>query len=715
MKQVFQNPKTGKTRVEEIIPPVLKSGGVLVRNYFSTVSVGTERNIIELSKKSLLQKAKERPDYVQKFWMLAKTKGIQWAWKVAQSKLATDIALGYSSAGDVLTVGERVDEFRVGDRVACAGQDYASHAEFVFVPKNLCVRIPDAVSYEEAAFVTLGSIALQGIRRAGLTQGDKVAVIGLGLLGQLAVRMLTAYGHSVIGFDVNSEQVAFGLQNGLQAGGVIGKDDVHRMAQDFTEGRGVDVTLVYASTKSDEPLQLAAQIARDRGTIVQIGNVLAHIPWRDFVQKELSYFSSRSYGPGRYDPNYEERGEDYPFSYVRWTERRNMEEFLRLIAMHRIQVRDLITRTFAIEEAGQAYALVSEPRGLLHAIQLSYPKDATLHDTISFSRILSSRPLHGVLRVALVGIGSFMKSEILPHLKKVPGVEIRAICHSKGLPAKELADSWGAHYVTSDYQKVLNDADIDFVVCATRHSIHATMVSQALAVGKHVYVEKPLALNKEELDAVMESARQSEGKLFVGFNRRFSPHFVRARREFHGKGPLMILYRVNYPLAEKNHWSYDAKEGGRLLGEGCHFIDAFQYITHSTPRRVWTSMIPVKGAVTREENFSVNVEFLDGSIGTLFYSALGSFRLPKEYIEVYGGGVTMVIDNFKDARIIFPTKEEKMNLRHQGKGYLEELTAFIEAARGKGDVPVSLEELYTSHMATLAMLESLRTGKPVEI
>ena len=716
MKQVFQNPKSGKTRIEEITPPMLKSGGVLVRNYFSVISVGTERGIIELSKKNIFQKAKERPDYVRKFFILIKTKGFKWAWGVAQSKLSKDIALGYSSAGEVVVAGHEAEEFRAGDKVACAGQDYASHAEYVFVPKNLCVKIPRGVSERDAAFSTIASIAMNGIRRAELTPGETVGVVGLGLLGQMAVRLLKAYGHPVIGFDVNVDQVKFANKSGLDVGVTLGRDNAENAVKKFTDGRGIDAVLIYASAKSDAPLKLAVDISRDRGRIVQIGNIVTNIPWRDFYIKELTYYSSRSYGPGRYDSNYEEGGIDYPIGHVRWTEKRNMEEFLRLLAAKEITVHDLVTKTFDISDAEKAYGLMFQPKGLVHGIVLSYPQKGKPEDIIRLPRReVKTLPIKGrTIRVGLIGVGAFMKSEILPHLKKCAGVKVVAVAHSQGLDAKTTGETWGAEYVTSNYKKLLEDKSIDLIICATRHSSHARIAKEVLSANKNLYMEKPLALNEEELNEVMKTARNSKGLLFVGFNRRFSRHFVEARKEFaHSETPVQILYRINSAL--EDHWSHDQKEGGRLIGEGCHFVDALQFITASRPKRVSAAVVPIRGAVTHEENFAFNIEYENGSLGTVIYSGLGNFRLPKEYIEVYGNGNIMVIDNFKNARIIYPGKTKKFNLKHQHKGYLEELEALMDAIRTGGPSPISLEELYMSHLVTFKVAESLKIGKTIDL
>ncbi|HDY73039.1 MAG TPA: oxidoreductase [Candidatus Jorgensenbacteria bacterium] len=715
MKQVFQNLKSGETKVDEIVSPKLKRGGVLVRNHFSLISPGTERGIIELSKKGLLQKARERPDYVRKFAMLAKTKGIFAAWKVAQSKLTTDIALGYSTSGEVIKVASDVEEFRVGDRVACAGQNYASHSEIIFVPKNLCVKIPKGISDKEAAFVTLGSIALQGIHQAKLSPGEKVAVIGLGFLGQLAVRMLRAYGHPTIGFDISEKKVEFAKKHsGLDAGVVVGKKNYETAVTRFTEGIGVDAALIYASSKSESPLELATAVCRDKGRIVQIGNIRSNIPWRDFYKKELSYHASRSYGPGRYDPTYEEGGNDYPVGHVRWTEKRNMEEFLRLVDEKKVIVNDLITEVFDIKEAHKAYELVFKGGKLLFGILLSYQQKKQEKDTLVLKPRQEQQPGVQEVRIGFIGVGSFALSTIFPHLKKIQDKDVKliAVCSATGKKATDVARKWGAEYVTNDYRKLIKDKNINLIICATRHSSHAQIAKEVLKADKNLYMEKPLALNQNELKEVMKVAGMSKGRLFIGFNRRFAHHFIRAREEFQNSPtPLMILYRISYPFAEKDHWSYDLKEGGRIIGEECHFIDSLNFITGSSPRRVYASVIPVGGGVEREENTSITVEYDNGSLGTIFYSALGSYRLPKEYIEIYGDGKAMLIDNFKNGKIVYDNKVKKENLPHQDKGYDGELEAIFDAIREGKPSSMSLKEIWESHIATFEAYNSFKDGE----
>lgn len=721
MKQVFQNPKSGKTKVEEITPPALKSGGILARTKFSLISPGTERNIISISKSSILQKARERPDYVAKFLILVKTKGIKAAWQTAKSKLETDIALGYSLSGVVEAVSPGVSEFRAGDRVACAGQNYASHAEVVFVPKNLTVKIPSKVSDEEAAFTTVGAIVLQGIRRAELSPGESVAVIGLGLLGQIAVKILKAYGHPVIALDVDKKKVVQSLKNGADKAVIPGENHAG-VVGGLTQGRGADAVLIYASSRDDAPLKVAVEIAREKGRIVQIGNVLTNIPWRDFYKKELDYRASCSYGPGRYDPSYEEGGNDYPAGLVRWTEKRNMEEFLRLLGEKLISLQDLITKIYPIEEAEDAYKTIlsPSPESSVFGILLKYNTGKEQKNYLNLTPAMSALTPQEEVTAGIIGLGSFAASTILPHLKELnkgkSRVKILALASATGKKAKETAGEWGAEYITNDWQKIINDKRIDLVICATRHGSHGKIAEEALKADKNLYIEKPLALNEADLKRVIKAAEASKGRLLVGFNRRFSVHFKKAKELFAERNTsLVALYRVNMPSLERDHWSYKAEEGGRLLGEACHFTDALNFLIGSKPSRVKTSGIPLGGAIANEENFTIAVEYEDGSLGTILYTALGNFKLPKEYIEIYADGKIMIIDNFKNGKIITPEKTEKISLWHQNKGYTEELEEFVTTIKEGMPSPMSLEDIWYAHLAIFKAGEALRTGETVKI
>jgi len=710
MKQLLQNYKTGKLELAEIPAPALKSGGVLVKNHYSLVSAGTEKAVIEFAKQSLAGKAHSRPDLVKQVLNKVKTDGLITTYRAAMQKLDEPVPLGYSCAGEVVEVGRRTEEFSRGDLVACAGGGYASHAEVVFVPKNLVVKIPDNVSTEEAAFVTLGAIALQGVRRAELTPGERVAVIGLGLVGQLTVQILNAYGFPTLGLDVSQRQVEKALKLGLSEGAVIGQDDVEKVAKAFSNGRGLDAVIITAATKGNEPIELAGRICRDKGRVSAVGNVGLDIPRNIYYEKELDLRISRSYGPGRYDPNYEEKGIDYPIGYVRWTEKQNMEEFLRLISIGRVDVKPMITHVFKIENALKAYELIlkNPDKEDFTAVLLKYDPAKEHRATVTISRGEKSILTNDVVNVGLIGGGNFAKGTILPNLRKLGRVHIKTVATATGKSAKDIARKYGCEYATTDYQEILNDKDINLVIVATRHNLHAQIAIEALKQGKNVHVEKPLALNIEQLKAVIEAERGSQGRLMVGFNRRFAPQAIKAKGKFSNrKTPLMIHYRVNAAYIPPDHWIHDPEEGGgRIIGEVCHFVDFLQFLTGAAPKTVYAAKVAAGANVIAEDNVNITIDFADGSTGTILYTALGDKSLPKEYIEIFGGGKAMSINNFKSGRAL------SLN---QDKGHYGEFRAFTEAILNGKPSPISVEELALTTLVTFKIHESLKSGMPVSI
>jgi predicted dehydrogenase/threonine dehydrogenase-like Zn-dependent dehydrogenase len=623
-------------------------------------------------------------------------------------RLDEPVPLGYSCAGEVIEVGHGASEFSKGGLVACAGGGYASHAEEVFVPKNLVVKIPDNVSTKEAAFVTLGAIALQGVRRAELTPGERVAVIGLGLLGQLTVQILNAYGFPVLGLDVSQNQVKKALKLGLQEGAVIGQDDVEKVASAFSNGQGVDAVIITAATKSNEPVELAGRICRDKGRVSAVGNIGLDIPRSIYYEKELDLRISRSYGPGRYDPNYEEKGIDYPIGYVRWTEKQNMEEFLRLISIGRVDVKLMITHTFKIEDALEAYKLILEnpDKEDFTGVLLEYDPAKEHKPTVALSRSEKRIPTSDVVNVGLIGGGNFAKGTILPNLKKLDRVHIKGIATATGRSAQDIARKYGCEYATTDYNKVLDDEDINLVIIATRHNLHAQITIEALKRSKNVHVEKPLALNIEELKAFIEAENSSQGRLMVGFNRRFAPQAIKAKERFSNrKTPLMIHYRVNAGYIPPDHWIHDPEEGGgRIIGEVCHFVDLLQFLTGAEPKMVYAAKVAGGANVIAEDNVNITIDFADGSTGTILYTALGDKSLPKEYIEIFGGGKAMSINNFKSGKGFSLS---------QDKGHYGEFRAFTEAILNGKPSPISVTELALTTLVTFKIHESLKSGVPI--
>jgi len=708
MKQLLQNYKTGELKLEDVPAPALKPGGVLIKNHYSLVSAGTEKAVIEFAKQSLAGKAHSRPDLVKQVLNKVKTDGLISTYQAARQRLDEPVPLGYSCAGEVIKVGRGAEEFSKRALVACAGGGYASHAEAVFVPKNLVVRVPDNVTPKEAAFVTLGAIALQGVRRAELTPGERVVVIGLGLLGQLTVQILNAYGFPVLGLDINQQQVKKALNQGLQEGAVIGKDDVEKVAGAFSGGQGVDAVIITAATKSNEPVELAGRICRDKGRISVVGAVKMDVPRKIYYEKELDIRISRSYGPGRYDPNYEEKGIDYPIGYVRWTEKQNMEEFLRLISIGRVDVKPMITHTFKIEDALEAYKLILEnpDKEDFTGVLLEYDPAKEHKPTVTLSRGKKRIPASDTVNVGLIGGGNFAKGTILPVLKKLDKVHIKAVATATGKSAQDIAKKYGCEYATTDYNKILDGEDINLVIIATRHNLHAQIAVEALKRDKNVHVEKPLALNMEDLKAVIEAEKSSQGRLMVGFNRRFAPQALKAKEKFsQRKTPLMIHCRVNAGYIPPDHWAHDPVEGGgRIIGEVCHFVDFLQFLTGSAPERVYATKVATGANVIAEDNVNITIDFADGSTGTILYTALGDKSLPKEYIEIFGGGKAISINNFKSGKGFSLS---------QDKGHYGEFRAFTEAILNGKPSPISVEELALTTLVTFKIHESLKSGVPI--
>ncbi|HYG82798.1 MAG TPA: bi-domain-containing oxidoreductase [Pyrinomonadaceae bacterium] len=716
MKQILQNNKTGRMAVADVPAPIAQRGRVLVRAAASLISAGTEKMAVDEGKKSLLERARERPELVRQVIEKARNEGVIKTINAVRSKLGSSTALGYSAAGIVLDVGEDVTGFRAGMRVACAGAGYASHAEVLSVPKNLCVPLPDEVSFEEGAFGTLGAIALQGVRLAEPTLGEAVVVIGLGLLGQITVQLLKANGCRVFGVDLDPAKVELALELGAD-GAAVSDGEVRRAVAEWSRGRGADAVLITAATSSNQPVELAGEISRVKGRVVAVGMVGMDVPRNLYFKRELSLTVSMSYGPGRYDPEYEERGHDYPFAYVRWTENRNIEAFLDLVAAGRVNVERLITHRFSIEEGERAYHLIGGETGEPYlGIVLRYDTGRELERRIEIKRDAKASAASAV-RVGMIGAGVYAQAMLLPNFKAA-GAGFRAIATAGGVTARDIALKYGFDYCASDADEILNDPEVNLVVVATRHNLHAELARRALLAGKHVFVEKPLALNEEELAGVLDAGLSSAGRLTVGFNRRFSP-LARAAREFFARrrSPLSISYRVNAGRIPKSHWLQDPVEGGgRIVGEVCHFVDLMHFLTGSRVTRVYAE--PIAGRdeeAVDEDNVFVTLRFADGSNGSIAYLSEGDKAMPKERVEVIGGGKSFVLDDFRGAAQYAGGREEVVRPRQQDKGQADEARAVCEMVLKGGEAPIALDDLAATTRATFAMLESLRTGRAVAL
>ena len=716
MKQVVQYYRSGKLSVEEVPAPTVRPGGLLVAARASLISVGTERATVEVAKKNLMGKAMDRPDLVRKVVQKARKDGLVETAKMVSSRLEAPVALGYSCAGAVLAVGEGVEGVAVGDRVACAGQNYASHAEVIFAPKNLCVPIPDGVGFEDAAYVTLGAIALQGVRQADPKLGDVVAVIGLGLVGQVTVQLLRANGCRIVASDPDPDKCAIALQHGAEV--AVRPDAMHDAAKGMTEDHGVDAVLVAASTSDSAPIRTAGEIARKKGRVVVVGAVGMNLPREPYYEKELELRLSTSYGPGRYDPDYEEKGLDYPYGYVRWTERRNMGAFLRLLAEKRIDMAALTRHTLPIEEAEGAYAKILNGSESLLGVILTYGADEAESGANKIS-LRASAASDGV-RLGLIGAGSHVNDMLAPAIKRVADVEISAICTRRGVNAKAIAKRLDAAYCTTDYSEILADESINTVVIGTRHDHHAPIVLAALQAGKHVFVEKPLCLTEDELEEIeaLYAVKAKEGlRLAVGFNRRHSIHMEKAREFFAGRNnPLVMLYRANAGSLPPEHWTQDPEAGGgRIIGEACHFVDCLQEICGARVRSVHARCIATHTSGITQDHAQVSLSFGDGSVGAIVYAAGGDPALPKERCEIFGDGRCVVMDDFAQSELFRGRKRIRFKSAGRDKGFQKQMERFFGSILDGNDAGMSFDSIAAVTRTCLRAVESMRTGAVLDV
>lgn len=713
MKQILQNVKTGALAVAEVPPPVARPGFVLVRTAASLISAGTERSTVEAGQKGLVGRAIEQPALVKKVIDKARSEGVVATFDAVRSKLGSLSALGYSAAGIVVDVGDDDTGFRIGDRVACAGVGYASHAEVLSVPKNLCVRLPDKVEFDAGAFGTVGAIALQGVRLAEPTLGESVVVIGLGLIGQLTVQLLNANGCRVFGIDLAEVKIDLAKRLGAEAG-CAPNGDAKRRVLEWSRGRGADAVLITAGTSSNDPVELAGEVSRPKGRVIVVGAVGLNIPRKPYFDRELTFRISMSYGPGRYDREYEERGHDYPIGYVRWTEGRNIESFLDMVAGGRIDVESLTTHRFKIDEGEQAYELITSNEPYLGVV-LQYDTERPVESRIALPAKKTAAGSAQAVRIGMIGAGDYAKSMLLPNFKN-NGAEFQAIATATGVTARAVGEQYGFAHCVSSADEVLSNAAVNLVVIATRPGSHGELARQALEAGKNVFVEKPLAITEEELAGVL-AAIKTGGELMVGFNRRFSALAVAAEQFFTGRQtPLSINYRVNAGRMSPNHWVQDPSEGGRIIGEVCHFVDFVQFLTGSLTTRVFAESITSRNAeATNEDSVFITLRLADGSNASIAYLAEGDKALPKERIEIFGGGRSFVIDDFRSATAYENGREKTTKLREQDKGQREEIRAVMDVVMGRRPAPISLEDLATTTRATFKIKESLRTGLPVEL
>ncbi|MGZ0146862.1 bi-domain-containing oxidoreductase [Kribbella sp. WER1] len=714
MKQVAQNYKSGELAVLDVPPPACAPGGVLVRSLYSLISTGTELMKVGEAKLSLVGKAKARPDQVRKVLDTVAQQGLTSTYKKVMNKLDSYTPLGYSLCGVVVEAGAGAEEFSVGQLVAAAGNEFALHAEYNWVPVNLCVPVPDGVPAEQAAFSTVGAIAMQGVRQAEVQLGDTAVVIGLGLVGQLVVRLLVAAGVRVFGIDTVADRCRMAEKAGaLYCAGAdeAGVAALERSLLQASNGLGADHILLAAGGHSNGPVETAARLARDRARVVDIGKTKLDLPWNAYYDKELDVRFSRSYGPGRYDDRYELEGIDYPAGYVRWTERRNLECFVDLIAREQIDVGGLIANTFPIADATDVYQKLSTGTYPGVGFLFEYPKEEEAVQHIDTRpRQSTTKPTSGgAVRVGFVGAGNYASSMLLPHLQKDEQVVLGRVATNKSLSAANAQRRFGFEEVGTDAQDVLADDSLDAVFVVTRHSSHAELACRALETGKAVFVEKPLALTDEELDRVVATVDATgNDRLMVGFNRRFAPLLADLRHRFgEPGGNSSIRYLVNAGKLDSTSWYLDAgKEGTRFAGEGGHFVDTLTWWLNSLPTEVYAVPGPDAGDVL------VTLRFANGSVGTITYVAGGNARFPKETIDVTGGGRNARFDNFQRAAVWSGRKPVTRKSRSTDKGQRNELERFVAAVRTGAPMPIPFEQLVATTRATIAVDRSLASGKP---
>lgn len=693
----------------ELAAPIAMKGQVFVRSSYSLISSGTEISKVTTARKSFLGKAKEKPDQVRQVLDSIKQDGLKTTYLKVMNKLDAPSTLGYSLCGKVIEVGEGADGLKIGDMVACGGAE-AAHAEVVTVPKNLVVRVPEKVKPEWGAFTTVGSIALQGIRRADTKLGESCAVIGLGLIGQLTVKMLNAAGVRVIGIDIDPLKVKVAEQNNPGLFLCRNENSIESLVSDYTDGYGADSVIITAGSKSLDPVELAGRICRNKGKVVIVGAVPTGFSRENYYKKELDLLMSTSYGPGRYDPNYEEKGLCYPYGYVRWTETRNMSAFLNMLAEGRINIDYLITKVFDFEKAVEAYDFILKSNDLVLGVLLKYNENADMSQTMHINYNNERQAKADSINIGFIGAGTFAQKYLLPPLKSLP-VNLKGIAALDGITATHLGEKFGFEFATTNGQEISDSESIDTVFIATRHDSHYDLVKSCLLHNKNVYVEKPLTRKFEELKDLFKTFMQLTNKkkytktLMVGYNRRFAPHIQSIKQALHHDHPLVMEYRINAGPVPPEHWTQDKDiGGGRIIGEVCHFIDLLMFLANSRPVSVTASVLP--DALNLQDNVQILLQFKNGSSGTITYIAKGNKKLAKERLEIHQAGNSYIVDDFK---VLYEhgAKAKRHKLGSWDKGHKNEVVAFLDCLRNGKEPPIPPDELFYTSLTTFKVLESI--------
>jgi predicted dehydrogenase/threonine dehydrogenase-like Zn-dependent dehydrogenase len=705
MKQIIQDLKKGDTILEEVPVPRVKVGSVLIRTTRSLISLGTERMLVDFGKANFLQKAKQQPDKVKMVLDKVKTDGLRPTLEAVFNKLGQPLPLGYCNVGEVVAVGKGVNEFSIGDRVASNG----NHAEFVCVPKNLVAKIPDNVSDEEATFTVIGSIGLQGIRLLNPTFGETVVVVGLGLIGLVTAELLLANGCNVIGFDFDKEKIRIAKEKGITAINPAEGTDQVKFVESYTNGIGADGVVITASNKSNEIISQSARMCRKRGRVVLVGVIGLDISRADFFEKEITFQVSCSYGPGRYDEDYEQKGQDYPIGFVRWTEKRNFEAVLNAISRKTLNVQPLITDRIPLPEYQKIYGNMVDSKSI--AAILEYPSGSQIVSSIEINQ-KSFDGKKGV--IGIIGAGNFTSSTMMPNLKKV-GADVKYIASSGGLSSTIMAKKYGIAKSTTNYQEILEDKNVDLVFITTQHNTHARMVTEAANAGKCVFVEKPLAISEQELSEVIESYEKNNVNISVGFNRRFAPLATQMKKALgNDETPVNIIATMNAGFIPKDVWVHDLQVGGgRIIGEACHYIDLCSYLAGSKVVSVCMNAMG-KNPAENTDNATILLKYLNGSSAVINYFANGSKSYSKERIEVYSHERTMVMDNWRKIQF-YGFKGASNSSRRQDKGHFNQFQKLIVQHKKGGEPIIPFDSIVNTTKASFAAITSLKEGKWISI
>ncbi|MCH2213927.1 MAG: bi-domain-containing oxidoreductase [Flavobacteriales bacterium] len=709
MDQLLQSLKKGDMEIASLPNPTPKKGEVLVRTAYSAISTGTEGKTVSDARKGYVAKAKARKEEVAKVVKAAQTYGVAETYKMVMNKLESLQPLGYSLSGEVVQVGEGVSEFVVGDKVACGGAS-AAHAELVTIPKNLCVKLSSETDLQQAAFTTIGAIAMQGIRRADLKLGENCVVIGLGLIGQLTLRLLKAAGVKTFGVDLKQELIDLAIQSGADDASLRSDELIEERIKQFTQGNGVDAVIITAGTSSTDPVEFAGQICRTHGKVVIVGAVPTGFSRKQYYRKELELLMSTSYGPGRYDANYEEKGLDYPIGQVRWTENRNMQAFAHLLGSGQLDIADLISHEFPFEDAKPAFDLIVDNEVSKMGVVLRYDtsKDHFTSKTSALRSVLLKSDA-----ISFIGAGSFAGNFLLPNLKDK--ISFSAVATSRSHSAENAKRKFGFGQAFANAEGLLKKDAAGAVAIATRHDTHAKLATAALQNGKRVFVEKPLCLYPSEISEIKsEIDRDPKVDLMVGFNRRFAPSVTALKAKLVDNLPKVIFYRINAGKQPDDHWIHDPEVGGgRLLGEACHFVDLCYFLAGA--KVIHVSVAPMIGEPQNFDSFTANLSFSNGSVASIVYLSNGNKSLPKEYIEVSTGGFSASIDDFKKLSFFGKTTSEK-KFPKQDKGHQKEMELVAESLNSGKPFPISIDDVFHSTWVTFAMLESAkRNGEQIRI